>query len=118
MTSQIVFPFAAADPPPARLSRTTLYWRRKLAMTAAYSLELGKRRAAKRAIPKPPRSLSAAVVPQNVSREMFLSPADRTELAQLAKRIDRLSISRIDPEKFFADRSELAAELRRLARRY
>jgi hypothetical protein len=36
-------------------------------------------------------------------------------LADLARRVARLSINRRDPEQFFIERSELAAELRRLA---
>jgi hypothetical protein len=40
---------------------------------------------------------------------------DREILAELARRVARLSINRRDPEQFFIERSELAAELRRLA---
>jgi len=37
------------------------------------------------------------------------------QLNTLADRIERLTISRRDPEWFFAERSEIAAELRRVA---
>jgi hypothetical protein len=37
-------------------------------------------------------------------------------LADIASRVARLTVDRRDPEKFFVDRSELAAALRRLAR--
>lgn len=36
-------------------------------------------------------------------------------LTALAARINRLTINRRDPEQFFIERSEIAAELRRLA---
>ena len=39
-----------------------------------------------------------------------------TALENLASRIDYLTVSHRRPEKFFEDRSEIAANLRRLAR--
>jgi|GEM_PF-3131148 len=41
-------------------------------------------------------------------------PADRLE--ELASRVLRLTISRRDPEQFFVERSDIAGEMRRLAR--
>ncbi len=39
----------------------------------------------------------------------------RAKLDELASRVRRLTISRSDPERFFEDRSEIAAELLKLA---
>jgi hypothetical protein len=107
---QLCFPFSSGEPVQERPSRTTLYWRRKLVKTAAYAFELGRRRARQ---PKPHTLSAAAMAPSPV----WLSRDDRSELVSLAKRIDRLSISRVDPEAFFVARSELADKLRRIARR-
>ncbi|WP_286705483.1 hypothetical protein [Acidiphilium sp. 37-64-53] len=41
---------------------------------------------------------------------------ERNELAELAARVARLSPDRRDPEKYHCEKSEIAAELRRLAR--
>lgn len=41
-------------------------------------------------------------------------PADRIE--ELASRVLRLMVSRRDPEQFFVERSDIAAEMRRIAR--
>lgn len=41
-------------------------------------------------------------------------PADRLE--ELAFRVQRLMISHRDPERFFVERSDIADEMRRLAR--
>jgi hypothetical protein len=44
-------------------------------------------------------------------------PADwRTELEAIARRLDRLMPDRRDPERFHVEKSELAGELRRMAR--
>ncbi len=40
---------------------------------------------------------------------------DQSALLDLATRIGRLTVNRRDPEQFFVERSELAAELRRIA---
>lgn len=40
----------------------------------------------------------------------------RETLADLARRVQRLSPDRRDPERYHAEKSEIAAELRRLAR--
>jgi hypothetical protein len=133
LNAQLTLPFLpAADPPPARLSA----YRGRLRAVAERAYRLGMIRARKRAIifapafeggkhVVKPRSLSAATVPKSDFKAVkiilplpTLDRSDRNELLLLARKIDRLSISRVDPEKFFADRSELAAELRRLARRY
>jgi hypothetical protein len=63
--------------------------------------------------PKPHTLSAAAMAPPPV----WLSREERSELISIAKRIDRLSISRVDPEAFFVARSELADKLRRIARR-
>ena len=42
------------------------------------------------------------------------TPADR--ISAIADRVNRLTVTRIDPEAFFAERSDISAELRRLAR--
>lgn len=39
-----------------------------------------------------------------------------TSLHDLAHRVAHLTIDRHDPEKFFCEKSEIAAELRRMAR--
>ncbi len=44
-------------------------------------------------------------------------PDDAGELRDLARRIDRLTVSRRDPERFFVERDELAAALRARADR-
>lgn len=43
------------------------------------------------------------------------APQTAYELRELAERVRRLSPSHRDPERFFVERSELAAMLRRLA---
>jgi len=40
-----------------------------------------------------------------------------TELEELANRVSRLTVCRRDPERFHVDRSEIVAEMRKLARR-
>jgi hypothetical protein len=45
-----------------------------------------------------------------------LSPSNPGTLEDLAERVRRLSPDRRDPEQFHIEKSELAAELRRLAR--
>lgn len=51
--------------------------------------------------------------PVTRSPSVTYRPADR--LAHLAHRVRRLTVDRRDPERFFEDRSEIEAELRRLA---
>lgn len=41
----------------------------------------------------------------------------RDQVHDLAARVDRLTVHRRDPERFFEERSEIAAQLRALARR-
>jgi hypothetical protein len=120
--TQLTFPFAADDPPPA-VSRTTRYWRSRIDRAVAATFELG-RRARKQSVsretfssgrPKAPRSLGAAVVPP--VRPAYVDRDDRNELAVLAKRIERLTISRRDPEAWHIEKSEISAALRQIARR-
>ncbi|WAJ26868.1 hypothetical protein [Antarcticirhabdus aurantiaca] len=49
------------------------------------------------------------------NRGSALELGDRIE--RLARRVERLSVSRHDPEAFFEERSEIVAELRREASR-
>jgi hypothetical protein len=41
-------------------------------------------------------------------------PVDADDLTELARRVERLTVSRTNPEAFFEERSEIAYELRRL----
>jgi hypothetical protein len=52
-----------------------------------------------------------------LSRPVHLAREDRNELMIIARQIARLTISRIDPEAFFVERSDIAAALKRIARR-
>jgi hypothetical protein len=99
---QLAFPFIEREPPPASCSRSTVYWRKRLAAVARKAIELGRRQR------KPvvrPRSLSAAAAPV-VVRMVYPSPSDRNELSELANRVARLSISRRDPESFFVEKRD------------
>jgi hypothetical protein len=96
--TQLAFPFIAGDPPERGPSR----YRRRLQRVAAAAFELGKRRAAgKRPISKVPRSFGAAAVPNKdvkplntfLPRQAHLDREARNELAILAKRVARLSLS-------------------------
>lgn len=60
------------------------------------------------------------VVEKKLGRRTLPVPVDRrNELARqlegIEERINRLSVSRHDPERFFVQRSEIADDLRRLA---
>lgn len=44
-----------------------------------------------------------------------LSPGPAAALRELADRVNRLTVSRRDPDRFFEERSEISAELRRIA---
>ena len=46
-----------------------------------------------------------------------MKPDEAEELRELARKVDRLTICRRDPERFFADKSEIVADLRRRADR-
>jgi hypothetical protein len=105
--SQLTLFVDIEDSPPA-VSR----YRRRLQRVAAAAFELGRRRAGKRPIMPVPRSLGAAAV-----SPVHLDRADRAEIAALARRVERLTISRIDPEFFHVEKSEIAAQLKRIARR-
>jgi len=110
MPEQLAFPFFISEPEPV-LPRPSRY-RRRLARVAAIALELGQRQGKRRTIPQ---RLASAVVQAPV---MAFHPSreDRHELLILASRVARLTISRRDPESFFIERSEIANELRRIAR--
>ena len=49
-------------------------------------------------------------------RSYAMTAADAQALADLARRLERLRPSHRDPEQFHIEKSEIAAELRRLAR--
>jgi hypothetical protein len=51
------------------------------------------------------------------SRPFFPSRAEAGEFEALARKVERLTLSRTNPERFFEDKSQLAYELRMLARR-
>jgi hypothetical protein len=52
-----------------------------------------------------------------ITRQFQPTPAERDELAAIAARLSRLSISRTKPHEFFEERSKLAHVLRRIAKR-
>lgn len=54
----------------------------------------------------------ASAAPSTRPRQQ--TPADRIDAA--ADRINRLTVTRSDPEAFFAERSDISGELRRIAR--
>lgn len=64
---------------------------------------------------------SQHIAPDGPHREMRpcapLRPYEADQLLSLASAVGRLSPSHSDPERFHMDRSEIVAELRRLARR-
>ena len=90
--TQLAFPFADAVEQRDRVNRPSAY-RKRLARVAALAFELGKRRGTAasiaRCMPRPPRSLGAAVV--DLPRPVYLSRDDRNEIAALAKRVERLA---------------------------
>jgi hypothetical protein len=107
--TQLCFLFVVVDDPPPAVSRTTLYWRKRINRAARAAFEIGRRQ--RRPVPKAPRPLRAAVVPAvSISR-------DRNELHELPARVARLTISRRDPECFHCEKSEISAALRAIARR-
>ncbi|MBA3776752.1 MAG: hypothetical protein H0X11_09985 [Betaproteobacteria bacterium] len=61
------------------------------------------------------------VVERRTMPQRHVTPVNRPDrtlvakLDELASRVRRLTISSRDPERFFEDRSEIAAELQRLA---
>jgi hypothetical protein len=117
---QLVFGFVDdGAEPAARPSRTTAYWRKRLAIVAAKAYALGSmRQRQRRPIPQPPRphALGADVVTVRV-RPTYPCREDRNELHEIADKLARLSISRRDPHAYFESRSELVAVLRAIARR-
>jgi hypothetical protein len=62
-----------------------------------------------------PHSLAASVDPAPV-QSFYPTRDERNELAQLAVRVARLTISRTNPHEFFEERSELVFALRNLAK--
>lgn len=64
--------------------------------------------------PYRPPFRGAVRVEQERSEGGAVEPAGR--LAQLAVRVERLTVSRRNPEAFFIERSDIAEELRRAAR--
>lgn len=52
----------------------------------------------------------------NIQKSSVSSVSSVPDLAALAARVSRLCPSHRDPERFHADKSEIVAELRRLAR--
>jgi hypothetical protein len=50
-------------------------------------------------------------------RKFHPSDAERDELAILAQRVERLTVSRTNPHEFFETKSELAYEIRQIAGR-
>jgi hypothetical protein len=116
---QLCFPFRGGEHVQERPSKTTRYWQRKLAKTAAYAFELGKRRARKPKAQPTPKSLSSAAVSVTpIAWPTLPAPLrveERHELGELARRVARLTVSRRDPSWFFEERSEIADELRRIS---
>jgi hypothetical protein len=101
------------DDQPQAVSRTTLYWHRRIDRAVRAAFELGRRR--RKAIPLPkaaPRPLGAAVAPA-----VSVSRAGRNELHDLAVRVSRLTINRRDPEWFYCEKDEISAALRAIAQR-
>ncbi len=64
--------------------------------------------------PYRPPFRGAVRVEQERSKGGAVEPAGR--LAQIAAKVERLSVSHRDPETFFIERSEIAEELRAVAR--
>jgi hypothetical protein len=86
-----LFDVESAPRPP---SRTTSYWRGKIAHAVAAALDIGRKQDSRRQAlpplhPAPPRA--TPFVPAR---------AERDELLAIAARLSRLSISRKDPESF------------------
>jgi hypothetical protein len=59
--TQLCFLFVVVDDPPPAVSRTTLYWRKRINRAARTAFEIGRRQ--RKPVPKAPRPLRAAVVP-------------------------------------------------------
>jgi hypothetical protein len=86
---QLAFPFIEREPPPPTCSRSTQFYRAKIARAARQAYELGLRRRAP--VQRAPRSLSAAAAPV---RPLYPSRAEADELLTIAAQLSRLSISR------------------------
>lgn len=65
------------------------------------------------ATPSLPKGREYSVPPSGVRHKPVLASA---EIEALAQRVQRLMVSHRDPERFFIDRSDIAGDMRRLAR--
>jgi hypothetical protein len=115
---QLCFPFVEQSGPEAAtpwqragMGRSAYFGRRKLRRAVAVAYELGRRRKPVAASPMP--TLHPARKPQPFQP----THAEAAELQALARRIERLTISRTHPEKFHEDKGEIAHELRVIASR-
>jgi hypothetical protein len=104
--TQLCFSFAD-DPPAAGPSRSTVYWRRRIDRAIRRAYELGRCQVQRRALEVAPLPI----------RKFHPTHEERDELAILARRVARLTVSHKSPEKFFEDKSELAHAIRQIARR-
>jgi hypothetical protein len=84
--NQLAFPFADALEP-AAVSRSTLYWRKRIDRAVRRAFELGRRQ--RKPAPQP-RSLGAAVAPMPSRFEPVLDEAN--ELMAIAARLARLTV--------------------------
>ena len=68
-------------------------------------------------LPSADRNISnpSRLRPERSGNQSFHDVPDPSAILKLADQVDRLTISRRDPERFFEERSEIAAELRRVA---
>jgi hypothetical protein len=96
---QLAFPFIGDNPPHPGQSRTTTYWHRRIDRAIRRAYELGRRQAQRRPVD---------ITPPLPVRTAYPNGDDRNELAVLARRVARLTVSHKAPEKFFEDKSELA----------
>jgi hypothetical protein len=116
LPQQLAFSFIESPEPEgtpwqkAGVSRSCYYARRKLrrAVDAAYEL---CRRQQPQPAPRP------TPVPARIIRQFRPTDAEACELKAIARRIERLCISRSRPEAFFEDKSQLAHEVRMIAAR-
>jgi hypothetical protein len=127
---QLCFPFCSEESAAAP-SRTTLYWRRKIAKCVSFAYELGKRRALQ---PRAQSLGAGAVVPMTpeagvaihpVLTQPFkkpacvagLTPNERHEIATIARRLQRLAPSHRSPESYFIEKDAIIKELMFISRR-
>jgi len=97
---QLGLPFIGREPPPAQCSRSTQFYRAKIARAVRQAYELGLRRRAP--VQRAPRSLSAAAAPPPMPEQPFIpTRAAAGELLAIASRLSKLSISRTRAGIFF-----------------